>query len=163
MNSSNILAWTHLLHKYTSNTCYVVDIFHSKFQKHHNFSHLISRVFNMDTFFDVHASVPAEVWTLGQLNAQKANLINTMEAAKSRVFNSNQQIRLSHQESIVFFIIPSFINSPPLNLKFGFSSSILFPLYLFPFFLTRTSSVTQWRASISHLRYDPQETFFLNK
>ena len=63
----------------------------------------------MDTFFDVHASVPAEVWTLGQLNAQKANLVNTMEAAKSRVFNSNQQIRLSHQESIVFIIIRSFI------------------------------------------------------
>ena len=63
----------------------------------------------MDTFFDVHASVPAEVWTLGQLNAQKANLINTMEAAKSRVFNSNQQIWLSHQESIVFIIIRSFI------------------------------------------------------
>ena len=63
----------------------------------------------MDTFFDVHASVPAEVWTLGQLNAQKANLVNTMEAAKSRVFNSNQQIRLSHQESIVFIIICSFI------------------------------------------------------
>ena len=63
----------------------------------------------MDTFFDVHASVPAEVWSLGQLNAQKANLVNTMEAAKSRVFNSNQQIRLSHQESIVFIIIRSFI------------------------------------------------------
>ena len=60
----------------------------------------------MDTFFDVHASVPAEVWTLGQLNAQKANLVNTMEAAKSRVFNSNQQIRLSHQESIVFYHYP---------------------------------------------------------
>ena len=69
----------------------------------------------MDTGFDVHASVPAEVWTLGQLNAQKANLINTMEAAKSRVFNSNQQIRLSHQGSIDLFIILSlFFHPPPL-------------------------------------------------
>ena len=107
MKSSNILAWIHLLHKYTSNLCYVTNIFHSKFQNHYNFSHLISKAFNMDTGFDVHASVPAEVWTLGQLNAQKANLINTMEAAKSRVFNSNQQIRLSHQEPIDLFIIPS--------------------------------------------------------
>ena len=63
----------------------------------------------MDTFFDVHVSVPAEVWSLGQLNAQKANLVNTMEAAKSRVFNSNQQIRLSHQESIVSIITHSFL------------------------------------------------------
>ena len=163
MKSSNILAWIHLLHKYTSNTLYVMNIFHSKFQKHHNFSHIISRVFNMDTFFDVHASVPAEVWTLGQLNAQKANLINTMEAAKSRVFNSNQQIRLSHQESIVFIIIRSFINSPPLNLKFSSRRLSYFLHIYFLFFITRTSSVMQWRASISHVRYDPQETFFSNK
>ena len=81
----------------------------------------------MDTGFDVHASVPAEVWTLGQLNAQKANLINTMEAAKSRVFNSNQQIRLSHQEPIDLFIILSFA----------------YPIfsYSYSFFLIRTSSV----------------------
>ena len=55
----------------------------------------------MEAFFDVQASVPAEVWNLGQLNAHKAHLVNTMEAAKSRVFNSNMQIRLSHQGPII--------------------------------------------------------------
>ena len=104
MKSSNILAWIHLLHKYTSNLCHeYIPLQISE----PLFPHLISKAFNMDTGFDVHASVPAEVWTLGQLNAQKANLINTMEAAKSRVFNSNQQIRLSHQEPIDLFITPS--------------------------------------------------------
>ena len=37
----------------------------------------------MENFFDVQASVPAEVWNPGQLNAHKAHLVNTMEAAKS--------------------------------------------------------------------------------
>ena len=93
-----------------------IHIFHFKFQNHYNPPISLAKYFNMDTAFDVHASVPAEVWTLGQLNAQKANLINTMEAAKSRVFNSNQQIRLSHQESIDLFIILSlfFHDFPPL-------------------------------------------------
>ena len=48
----------------------------------------------MESYFDVHASVPIEVWNIGQLQAQKAHLSNTLDLVKSRVFHSNPQIRL---------------------------------------------------------------------
>ena len=60
----------------------------------------------MESYFDVHASVPIEVWNIGQLQAQKAHLSNTLDLVKSRVFHSNPQIRLSHQEIIKIMLFP---------------------------------------------------------
>ena len=84
-----------------------IHIFHFKFQNHYNPPISLAKYFNMDTAFDVHASVPAEVWTLGQLNAQKANLINTMEAAKSSV--QLQSADSTFSSGIYRFIHYSFI------------------------------------------------------